>query len=237
MLAHLNHRLPQMCLRLLRAEVWAGKGRSKLQRVTTRVVSNDLLDVPAVIAHARIVAIGGDSQRLHEEIIVAGGSIQHGKWAGRLTQSQLEGALSSQSSNSPSESVKKVLLEIYPQLKGRLSESLEARVKERKAAIHRTLSARAEKEAKDIESILTELKRSIEEELDTPEYIQSRLAGFDDPETERYERNKEAMRARVKEIPEEIKRETEAIRARFAEPQARMFPVAVTFLVPEKMVK
>ncbi len=58
---------------------------------------------------------------------------------------------------------------------------------------------------------------------------------FATEEQERFERNKDAMRARVKEIPEEIKRETEAIQARFASPQARMFPVAVTFLVPEKM--
>jgi len=112
---------------------------------------------------------------------------------------------------------------------------LEARVKERNASIQRTLSARAEKEAKDIESILTELKRSIEAELKDPAYIQPTLEGFDDPEQERFERNKDAMRARVREIPEEIERETAAIRARFANPQARMFPVAVTFLVPEKM--
>ncbi len=89
------------------------------------------------------------------------------------------------------------------------------------------------KEAKDIESILTELKKSIEAELKTPEYIQPLL--FDDPEQERYERNKDAMRARANEIPGEIKRETAAILARFANPQARMFPVAVTFLVPEKL--
>ncbi len=57
---------------------------------------------------------------------------------------------------------------------------------------------------------------------------------FNDPEQEQFERNKDAMRARAREIPGEIKRETEAIRARFADPQARMFPVAVTFLVPEK---
>ncbi|KKL69031.1 hypothetical protein LCGC14_2119050, partial [marine sediment metagenome] len=41
--------------------------------------------------------------------------------------------------------------------------------------------------------------------------------------------------ARAMEIPGEIERETEAIRARFANPQARMFPVAVTFLVPDKL--
>ena len=45
------------------------------------------------------------------------------------------------------------------------------------------------------------------------------------------------MRARARGIPEEIKRETAAIRARFANPQARMFPVAVMFFVPEKMAR
>jgi len=232
-LVHLNHRLPQMCLRLLRAEVWAEKGRSKLQRVTARVVPNEALDTPAVIAHARLVVIGGDSYRLHEEIITAGGSILHGKWGRRLNQSELESAEAGMTGQTPSAKVREVLLAIYPQLADRLTDVLESRMKERKAAIHRSLSARAEKEAKDITSILTELKRSIETELESPEYIQGLL--FDDPEQERFERNKDAMRARVKEIPEEIKRETEAIRARFADPQARMFPVAVTFLVPEKM--
>ncbi len=92
-LVHLNHRLPQMCLRLLRAEVWAEKGRSKLQRVTARVVPNDILDTPAMIAHARLVVIGGDSYRLHEEIIAAGGLIKEGKWGGRLNVGQTETAL------------------------------------------------------------------------------------------------------------------------------------------------
>jgi len=234
-LVHLNHRLPQMCLRLLRAEVWAEKGRSKLQRVTARIVPNSILDAPAVIAHARLVVIGGDNVRLHEEIITAGGSINQAKWGGRLNQTQLEAAQAGMTSDEPSSKVKDVLLQLYSQFTGRLTESLEARVKERNASIQRTLRVRAEKEAKDIESILTELKKSIEAELKDPAYIQPTLEGFDDPEQERFERNKDAMRARVREIPEEIERETAAIRARFANPQARMFPVAVTFLVPEKM--
>jgi hypothetical protein len=177
--------------------------------------------------------IGVDSFSLHEEIIAAGGSIHLGKWGSRLNQTQLEVAQSGMTNEEPSSKVKEVLLQLYPQLTGRLAESLEARVKERNAAVHRTLSARSDKEAKDIESILTELKKSIEAELKDQAYIQPML--FDDPEQERFERNKDAMRARAKEIPEEIERETAAIRARFANPQARMFPVAVTFLIPEKM--
>jgi hypothetical protein len=54
---------------------------------------------------------------------------------------------------------------------------------------------------------------------------------------EQYGRNKDAMRARLRETPDKIKRETEAIAARFAETQARMFPVAVMYLVPERLAK
>jgi hypothetical protein len=34
-------------------------------------------------------------------------------------------------------------------------------------------------------------------------------------------------------LPAELARETDAIRHRYADPQPRLFPVAVTFLVPE----
>ena len=232
-LVHLNHRLPQMCLRLLRAEVWAEKGRSKLQRASARVVPNDILDTPAVIAHARLVVIGGDSYRLHEEIIAAGGFIKDQKWGTRLNVGQTESAVAGATTKEPSTEVKAKLLELYPSLTSSLAAALEARMKQMVDGLQKKLEDRADKEAKDITSILTELKKSIEVELKDPAYIQPSL--FDDPEMERFERNKDAMRARVKEIPEEIKRETEAIRARFADPQARMFPVTVTFLVPEKM--
>ena len=123
-LVHLNHRLSQMCLRLLRAEVWAEKGRSKLQRVSARVVPNDVLDMPAVIAHARLVVIGGDSFRLHEEIIAAGGFIKEAKWGTRLNVGQTESALAGANSKEPSPPVKAKLLELYPALTSSLAASL-----------------------------------------------------------------------------------------------------------------
>ena len=81
-LVHLNHRLVQMSLRLLRAEVWSQEGQKKrLNRVTARVVPDSALQHLAVVAHARLVVIGGDSQRLHEEIITAGGPIREGRFS------------------------------------------------------------------------------------------------------------------------------------------------------------
>jgi hypothetical protein len=232
-LVHLNHRLPQMCLRLLRAEVWAEKGRSKLQRVAARIVPNDVLEAPAVVAHARLVLIGGDSHRLHEEIIAAGGFIKDQKWGGRLNVGQTEAATAGAGIKEPSAAVKAKLLELYPSLVSSLASAIEARMKQMVDGLQKKLGERADKEVNDITSILTELKKSIEAELKDPVYVQPML--FATEEQERFERNKDAMRARANEIPEEIKRETEAIRARFADPQARMFPVAVTFLVPEKL--
>jgi SNF2 family DNA or RNA helicase len=232
-LVHLNHRLAQMCLRLLRAEVWAEKGRSKLQRVTARIIPNDILDTPGIVAHARLVIIGGDSHRLHEEIIAAGGLIKEGRWGSRLNVGQLEAALAAVKTTEPSAAVDAKLLGLYPALVSSLATALEARLKDRLSGLEKRLAERAAKEADDIEAILTQLKTAIEAELDEPEYQQ--LALFSDPEKDQFERNKDAMRARASEIPGEIKRETEAIRARFANPQARIFPVAVMFLVPEKL--
>jgi hypothetical protein len=77
----LNHRLVQMALRLLRAEVWSPEGQKGLYRVTARQVPNHALGAPAVIAHARLVVIGEDSHRLHEEIITAGGVIRQGRFS------------------------------------------------------------------------------------------------------------------------------------------------------------
>jgi len=65
-------RLVQMCLRLLRAEIWSlGTQTKRLSRVSACVVDDSALSHPVVIAHGRIVVLGGDNHRLHEEIITA----------------------------------------------------------------------------------------------------------------------------------------------------------------------
>jgi hypothetical protein len=110
-------------------------------------------------------------------------------------------------------------------------------MRDRIDGLQRKLGERAAKEAGDIRAILTELQQAIAGQLDEPEYQQSFLPGFEPEEVEQFRRNQEAMRARLKEIPAEIERETAAIQARYANPQARLFPVAVTFLVPEKLAR
>jgi hypothetical protein len=230
-LVHLNHPLVQMSLRLLRAEVWSTDELKKLHRITARVIPDHVIEAPAMIAHARLVLIGGDSHRLHEEVITAGGLIREGRFA-RMNVGEIADALQAATHHEPSADVKKRLLELWPKTAPSLVQALDARMKARKSGREKDLTERAEKEANDIRLILTELKKSIEEELNEPEERQLEL--FSSPEREEFERNENALRARLQTIPGEIGRETEAIKARFANIQSRMFPVSVTFLVPEK---
>ena len=54
-------------------------------------------------------------------------------------------------------------------------------------------------------------------------------------EREQLRRDVDALKRRIDAIPDEIEREAETIRRRYSDPDARLFPVAVTFLVPQSM--
>jgi len=241
-LAHLNHRLVQMSLRLLRAEVWSPASRKGLHRITARVVPDSALSAPAAIAFARLVVIGGDQNRLHEEIIFAGGLLKEGKLE-RFNVTQARAALEAAAgalyvNKVVSHSMQERLLALYPQLVNRLMSALEARRKDRMDGIHKLLTEREEFEANGIQTILTELAESIEAELEESQTQQlDFLKELNLDERDQLNRNLDALRRRLQAIPQEIEQEQAAIHKRYADLQARMFPVAVAFLVPSRHSK
>ena len=228
-LAHLNHRLVQMSLRLLRAEVWSPVSRKGLHRLTARIVPDTALSDPAVIAFARLVVIGGDQNRLHEEIITAGGYLKEGRLV-RMNVGQVNGALNAATDQEPSQLMQQRLLELYPRILPSVSTALEARVKDRMDGIQKLLTERSEFEARSIESVLNELASSIRQELDEPEVLQLEL--FTSEEKDQLNRNMDALQRRLAAIPGEIDQEKNAVLKRFSAPQTRMFPVAIAFLIP-----
>ncbi len=68
-----------------------------------------------------------------------------------------------------------------------------------------------------------------------PEIEQLQLAGFSTAEKDQFERNMSALVERVEQIDAEIEQEQTAIHKRYADPQPRLFPVAITYLVPEHL--
>ena len=227
-LAHLNHRLVQMALRLLRAEVWAPQAQQQLTRVTARRVMPGSLDTPAVLVHARLLVLGADHQRLHEEVVVAGGLVR----AGRLTRASSAEVVRMLAVVTPQPAPAAVvadLVGLWDTLARAALKLVAQRAGEREGQLRALLVQRATQEAAALTTVLQELAATIRRELDQASGDQQ-LSLFSDPEREQFEANRNSLERRLARIPEEISTETAAIARRYATLQVRVFPVAVTLL-------
>jgi superfamily II DNA or RNA helicase len=227
-LAHLGHRLVAQSLRLLRAEIWSSGADVRLGRVCARVAN---VGEPVVVAHARLVITGSDGHRLHEEVIQAGGRIAGGRFA-RYAVGQLRDAYAAATAEDAGPAVKAELAELWDSIAGAVYESVEARGRERAGSLQRVLADRAASDVDAIATVLTDLRGTIQAQLDELEVDQQLTLDFDFDERDQFRRDVDALRRRLDEIPGEITREQEAIRRRYADPVPRLFPAAVTFLLP-----
>ena len=231
-LVHLNHRLVQACLLHLRGQLWAQGGQRHLHRITARRIPDSLTAMPVAIAHGRLVVLGGDNQRLHEEIIFAGGELREGRFVRIAQVGRLEQLLTAATTQAAPEQVRVRLKTLWPQHKDNLLRALEARMRDRTETLQSRLDERAGREAAAMRSVLTELRNSIRTEL---EDINPQLELFSSTEKEQFERDRGALERRLAELPAEIEREEAAIHSRYANPVPRLFPVAVTYLIPESL--
>jgi len=230
-LAHLNHPLVQRCLRLLRANAWSTIS-SDLHRVTVQVVDDSVLETPAVIAFGRLVVLGGDAQRIHEEIVSAGGTIVEGRFRRFRTRAELDRLIAATANSTANDSVTNRLAGLWEKLESGISDALSARERERTETLESRLAARREREIADITAVLNELAQRIQEELAEPE---GQLQLFSIDERRQLERDVISLKARLTAIPDEIKRETDRIRRRYSEADPRLFPFAVLFVVPRSI--
>lgn len=231
-LCHLNHRLVQMCLRLLRAEIWSQTGTRKLNRFTTRLVPDTALQSPAVIIHGRLLVLGGDNQRVHEELILAGGQLREGRFS-RMNVTETQTAYAAAEVHAAPGFVEDKLKELWSKVEAPLLQALDARMVERTKNLQKFLDDRAEREVANFTAVMGELERSIRETLADKDDAQMQF-DWTVEEKQQRERDLGGLRARLAEIPSELKQETEHLRARYRDPQPRLFPVAVTFLVPHR---
>jgi hypothetical protein len=153
-LAHLNHPLVQRCLRLLRSKAWADGTGTGLHRVTARVIDDSALDTPAVIAYGRLVVLGGDAQRIHEEIVSAGGVLREGRFRRFDTRAELEQVIRQSSAGAVAGAVRDTLGDLWEKVEPSVRNALHTRMQERTQTLDSRLQARAEREVADVEAIL-----------------------------------------------------------------------------------
>jgi hypothetical protein len=205
---------------------------SGLRRVAVEVVDDNVLETPAVIAFSRLVVLGGDAQRIHEEIMSAGGTIIEGRFRRFDTRADLDSVVQASEFGDVPDSVRSRLAGLWPQIEGRVSAALDSRMEERTHTLESRLQRRAEREIADVEAVLSELASQIEQQLAEPT---GQLELFEPDERQQMARDKAALEARLAAIPEEITRETQRIRERYTDPDPRSFPFAIVFVVPRSI--
>ena len=236
-LAHLDHKLVRMSLRLLREEIWKLDDVKLLHRVTVRAVPDEKLDRPTVAVWSRLVVTGGGHHRLHEELTLSGGELDH-KAFGRITQvGRLETLVDEAAPCDASDSTFAVLKERFERHEEAVRTAVEARSRDRLRYLQNTLTRRKESEIGDLMTVLSDLEKSVGRELKDSGPQSLQLSLWPEEERNQLKKDIESLRARLARIPEEKKNETIAIESRYADPTSRTFPVAVVFLVPRSMVE
>jgi hypothetical protein len=230
-LAHLGHPLVGLALALLRAEVW-GTGQ-RLHRVTARYAEPTLSGLVAV-AHGRLVITGATGHRLHEQVIAAAIRLTDER-PERLNVDQTAAALELARDGAVPATLAQRVVPRLQQEAPALRSALNARAGDRARSLLQTLSSRAEDEQRHVAATLTELEATIRREAFGEDGAQESLFANIELEGDQrqVERDREALRARLNAIPGEIAVEQEAVARRYADPRDRLFPAAVTLLVPE----
>lgn len=237
-LAHLNHRLVQMCLRLLREEIWKLDDIKRLHRVAIRTVPDSKLTIPTVAVWSRLVITGGDHHRLHEELTLAGGELEHKRFARIAQIGKLEALIAQGSPIEPDRTLFDILKDRFERHEDALMATVEARSRDRLKFLENTLDRRMKNEIADVRTVLDELEASILNELKSDRQAgQLYLPGFSPEEMAQVKKDVHALEARLARIPEEREEERATIERHYANPVVRTFPVAVIFLVPASQLR
>jgi len=246
-LAHLEHPLVARCTRLLRSAIWGG--RLPLHRVTAvRAPIGDVVEHGAVLvaAFARLVVVGADGARLHEEVILAGRELPEGGRTRRVEldaaryaslRAALESALDPVTVDpaacdpAPCSVVARVA-EAWPTLATSLAEDVARRAAAQVAALERSFERRRTEETARTNATFDQLRVTLAAAIDGPG---ARQLSFDDlelVERQQLQRDRRAWEDRLDRLDGDRLAELERISARYAGLRPLAFPFAVVAAVP-----
>jgi len=236
--AHLNHPLVAMSTRLLRAAV--SSRDTRLHRVTAVVSDDPELPETLVAGYARFLLVGGDGIRLHEEVLAAGGWLRPGSRFVRLENLTTLGAILGRglAAGVPVPGhVHGRLADAWARARDGVVAALDWRATQRRQSLQNKLARRQEDEQRRITENLERFAGSLRAALDTEsDDAQLALDFADEAERAQRRRDQAAWQDRLDRLAGERDRDLASIRARYAEPQPHLFPVAVVFIVPRREV-
>ncbi|MEH0446683.1 DISARM system SNF2-like helicase DrmD [Streptomyces sp. B21-102] len=242
-LAHLEHPLVAQSVRLLRSAIWGG--RTSLNRVSAvRAVLPEQarIDGLLVAVFSRLVVVGRDGTRLHEEVVLTGREIPPSGRSRRLELEQpryadlrdaVERALEPDACRPAPLEARSTLAGQWEMLMPRLAEDVRVRAAERLASMSKTLQSRAADETRRIHAVFDQLRITLTDALEGPEPTQLSLDDLEVEERRQLDHNRRAWEARLASLDEERERELTATEARYGDVRELVFPFAIALIVPE----
>lgn len=242
--AHLEHPLVSHCVRLLRSAIWGG--RLPLHRVTA--VRADLPDGTAdgllVVAFARLVVVGGDGARLHEEVVLAGREVPP---AGRSRRVELdvaryrevrvavEAALEPGACRPAPEAAEARLAEEWEDIAPRLAEDVRRRADQQFEGLARDFARRQAEERARVDGLFDQLAVVLRDALGGgPSARQLSFDDLDVTERQQVERDRRAWQERLDGVEAERLQELDAVDRRFAGVRNLVFPFALALCTTER---
>jgi superfamily II DNA or RNA helicase len=242
-LAHLEHPLVSQSTRLLRSAIWGG--RANLNRVAAlRFTPPDeaAIDGPLIAVFARLVVVGADGGRLHEEVMLAARVVHPNGQSRRIELDQpryahlrkaVEDALEPRACRLAPAGVSEQVARGWAELEPLLAGDVQHRARQVRESLQRTLNRRCDEETRAVETVFIQLRRSLGAALDAPEYLQPTLDDYDEPERRQFERDRQAWQSRLDGLDDEQARELTAVENRYASVRELVFPFAVAVCVPD----
>jgi hypothetical protein len=241
-LLHLDHPLIRRALAVFRQNLWsAGLHEShRMSRASYRVLSRRDLPAPMVVLVSRLVAVGEQGNRLHEELLHTGGPFREDRVEPAPSEA-LAARLEQPGTHPPlPASLADRLRALFPGHERDLRKALEAQIAAARKDLGRRLQERATTEAKEIRGLIDERQREIAKRVAAMEKQlgATQLALFDDLEREQWQRDLSWLRGRKDQLETERATEPDAVKARYRLRDAvRAFPLALVYLLPEDLVE
>lgn len=242
-LAHLEHPLVAQATRLLRSAIWGG--RANLHRVAAlRFVPPEEagIDGPLIAVFARLVVVGSDGGRLHEEVMLAARAVRPNGPSRRIELDQpryaqlrvaVESALEPDACRLAPAAAQRQVIQRWEELEPLLANDMRYRARQLTESLQHTLNRRRDEETRTVNTVFTQLERGLSSALDSPDYVQPTLDDFDEPERRQFERDRQAWQSRLDGVGEEKARELTSIENRYASARELVFPFALAVCVPD----
>ena len=236
-LIHLGHPLLSMSTRLLRAAIW-GSEHGGLHRVAACRRRDPNLEATLLVAFSRLVLVGADGVRLHEEVFPAGGWLRDGRFMalGVTRLRELVDPVLASPSLEPVTAIEQArLAREWQQARPALTTAMSNRAGERERSLRGRLDALRDDEIRRLRQAIDQFRRTLEGALRDPDDVRQMELQLEEPdELEQLRRDVHGWRATLARLEDQEQEEVGQIERRYSEARALTFPAAILFVVPER---